>query len=92
MWLSRTLPPSGAAAITGGAILGLAILTAAIGGLTLRKIHKPPPNLLGGVAGTLGLASRLITLMVAKDPRKAMILSLIAGVVAEYVMSERKEK
>ncbi len=92
MWLLRSLPPSGAAAVTGGVILLLAFLIGTIGSLVLRKIRKPAPDLLGGLAGGLGLASRLVGILVRKDPRKALILSLVAGVLAEYVMSEKKEK
>jgi hypothetical protein len=36
------------------------------------------------------MAGRLVGLLVRKDPKKALILSIIAGAVAEYISSERK--
>ena len=88
--LSRHTGNATAAAITGAALLVLAIIIGVAGGYTLKRIRSRQPSLLSEFGGTLGMAGQLAGFLIRKDPRKAMILSLIAGALAEYVTSERK--
>jgi ABC-type thiamin/hydroxymethylpyrimidine transport system permease subunit len=90
LWLSHMMPASGAAAVTGAVMLGLAVLVAVIGGMVIKRRRRAQPSLLVEFGGGLGLAVRLVGLMVRSDPRKAMILSVIAGALAEYITSDRK--
>ena len=92
LWIEQYKSIPVAAAITGGALLALAILIAAIGRAILKKMKKPQPSLLaefGGIAGTVG---RLAGFLIRRDPRKAMILAVIAGAVADYITSGDKKK
>ena len=79
-----------AAAITGGALLVLALIIGLAGALMVRRNRRRLPSLLSEFGGTLALTSRLAMFMVRRDPKKAMIISLVAGALAEYIMSERK--
>jgi len=90
LWLSRMLPASGAAAVTGAVMLGLAVLVAVAGGAVLKRRRRAQPSLLAEFGGGLGFAVRLVGLMVRNDPRKAIFLSIIAGALAEYITSDRK--
>ena len=88
--LSRHTGEAAAAAITGAALLILAIIIGLAGGYTLKRIRRRQPSLLSEFGGTLGMAGHLAGFLVRKDPRKAMILSLVAGALAEYITGERK--
>ena len=90
MWMSHLLAHSLAALVTAGAALLLIGLMAGIGGLLIRKTRKPQPRLLQEFSGTIGLGARMVSLLVRRDPRKAMIVSLVAGALAELITSERK--
>lgn len=79
-----------AAAITGGALLLLALIIGLAGALALRRNRRRLPSLLSEFGSTLGMTSRLAALMVGKDPKKALIISVVAGALAEYILSERK--
>jgi hypothetical protein len=85
------VPPAAAAASTGGALIVLALLIAAIGAALLKRAKRRQPSLLSEFGGTLGLSIRLITMLVRKDPKKAVILAAVSGALAEYVLSERRE-
>lgn len=89
--LLHFMPAVAAAAVTGSGTLLLAVIVAAIGAVMLRRRRRRQPSMLADFGGGLGLAARLVGLMVRKDPRKAIILSVIAGALAEYVTSERKD-
>jgi hypothetical protein len=88
--ISQRFPPGQAAAMTGAALLAGAILIGAIGGVTLRKLKKPQPSMIAEFAGTFGLATRVIGMLVRRDPKKAVILAALSGAIAEYVMGDRK--
>jgi hypothetical protein len=91
IWMSHLTSPSAAAAITGGALALLAILAGVIGGIVLSRMRARQPSFVGSLGGTLGLAARIIGIAVRSDPRKALILSIVAGALAEYMTSERKK-
>jgi hypothetical protein len=90
VWLARMLGAAAAAAITGGVLLLLAMLVAVIGGGILRGMRKRQPSMLAEFGGTVGIVARLVTLLVRRDPKKAIILSVIAGALAEYLVGEKK--
>jgi len=90
IWLAGQMAHAPAAAITGGVLLLLSIATALIGGAVIRKTRARHPSFISEFGGTVGLAGRLVGLLVRKDPKKALILSAIAGALLEYITSEKK--
>ncbi len=91
IWLIDHMSADAAAAILGGALLVFAVVVALIGGAVIRKSRRRYPSLISEFGGTIGLAGRLVGMMVRKDPKKALILSIIAGALAEYIASDRKK-
>jgi hypothetical protein len=91
IWVARHTDAASAAAITGGTLLVLAVAVGLLGGLFLSRMRRRQPSLLSEFGGTMGLATRLITVLVSRDPKKAMIISLAAGALAEYIFSEKKK-
>jgi hypothetical protein len=89
--LAHRMDHAQAAGLLGGLLLVLALLLAWIGGAIIRNSRKRYPSLLAEFGGTIGLAGRLVGMLVAKDPKKALILSVIAGALAEYITSDRKK-
>ena len=87
LWLHQTRSNAVAAAITGALLLILAALIGAAGIYVLNQIRKRQPTLMqeiGGFAGMAGAAVRLVSLVIRQDPRKALIMALLAGAIAEY--------
>jgi hypothetical protein len=91
IWLAQHTGYAPAAAITGGVLLVLALATGLAGGLVLKRMRERRPSLLAELGGRVGLAGRLAGILVRRDPRKAMIISIIAGALAEYITSEKKK-
>ncbi len=81
-----------AAAITGGVLLVLAIAIAITGQAVLKRIKRRQPPLISEFTGIIVTAGRIAGLLIRKDPRKSMILAVIAGAVAEYITSGDKRK
>ena len=90
IYIARHTDAASAAAITGGVLLVLAVVTGLVGGTVLRRIRRRQPSMLSDFGGIIGVAGRLVGLLVRKDPKKAMIISIVAGALAEYITSERK--
>ena len=90
MWVSHHMAHSLAALVTAAAGLLLIVLMVLIGGAIIKKSKKPQPSMMQELSSTVGLAARMVSLLVRRDPRKAMIVSLVAGALAELVTSERK--
>lgn len=91
MWLTHRLPAESAAAVLGGGLLVAAVVLAWIGGAVIRKSRRKYPSLLSEFGGTIGLAGRLVGMLVRRDPKKALIISIIAGALAEYITSDKKK-
>jgi hypothetical protein len=91
IWLARYTDYASASAITGGVLLVLALATGLVGGLVLKRMRERRPRLLTTFGGTVGVVGRLAGMLVRRDPRKAIILSVIAGALAEYITSEKKQ-
>jgi hypothetical protein len=90
VWMADHLGAAAAAAVTGSALLVLGVVIAFVGGALLRSLRRRQPSLLSELGGTVGLVTRLVAMMVRRDPKKAMIISLVAGALAEYITTERK--
>jgi len=81
-----------AAAITGASVVVIAIVIGVIGAIIIKKTKQKRPGILAEFSGTIGLAGRLVGMMVRRDPRKAMIVSIVAGALAEFITSDRKKR
>jgi hypothetical protein len=92
IWLARHFDAATAAAMTGATLVLLAILIAITGADILRRLKKPQPGLLSDFGGTLGLGLRLAGILVRRDPKKAIIIAAVTGALAEFIMSDRKDK
>jgi hypothetical protein len=90
LWVSHHMGNDLAAVITGGVLIAVAIIIALSGFAILKGMRRKQPSLLAEFGGTIGLALRLAGLVVRRDPKKAIIISIIAGALAEYITSERK--
>ncbi|MGE4481116.1 hypothetical protein [Acidocella sp.] len=92
IWVSDYLGPAAAAAIAGVILLLAACAIAGGFTLVLRRMKARQPSMTTEAMGSLSLAIRLASLVVRRDPRKAMLAALIAGAVAEYFTSPRQPK
>jgi len=90
LWVSHHMGNDLAAVITGGVLIAVAIIIALSGFTILKGMRRKQPSLLAEFGGTIGLVLRLAGLVVRRDPKKAIIISIIAGALAEYITSERK--
>ncbi len=90
-WVSQHEGNAAAAGITGGGLLAITVLFGLIGGAVIKKLKKPQPGMLSEFSGLLVLGARLITMTIRRDPRKAIIVSAIAGALAEFITSERRK-
>jgi hypothetical protein len=91
-WVSQHEGNAAAAGITGGGLLAITVIFGLIGGAVIKKLKKPQPGMLSEFSGLLVLGARLITMTIRRDPRKAIIVSAIAGALAEFITSERRSK
>jgi Ca2+/Na+ antiporter len=91
-WVEQHEPHAVAAAITGGALVLLALIIGLIGSSILKRIKKRQPSMLAEFGGLAGTAGRIVGLLIRRDPRKSLILAVIAGAVAEYVTSDTKKR
>lgn len=92
IWLSHYLGPAAAAAIAGLLLLAVACAVALTFGLILRRMRARQPSMASEAMGMLSLGMRFATLIIRRDPRKAVLAALIAGAVAEYFSSDRSSK
>jgi hypothetical protein len=92
IWIAHYKSDTVAAAITGGTLLLLAIVIGILGRAILKKIRKPQPSLIAEFGGIAGTAGRIAGLLIRRDPRKSLILAVIAGALAEYVTSDNKKR
>jgi drug/metabolite transporter superfamily protein YnfA len=92
VWLSTRMGTPAALAVTGGVLIAMALLILAMGAAIIKKTKKRYPSLLTEFTSLFGLGARIIAMTVRKDPRKAIIVSVIVGALAEYITSEREKK
>ena len=91
LWVAPHLGAAAGAAITGAALLGVAAFIALAGGVLLRQLKRRQRSLLAEFGSIFGLASRLAAMLVRKDPKKALLVSLVAGALAEYISTPRRK-
>ena len=84
IWMTTHLGAAAAAAITGAALLGLALLTTLIGGLVFRRLRRRAPHLFGNAFSLISTLASLGGLLVRRDPKRAVLMALVAGALAEY--------
>ncbi|HVE22677.1 MAG TPA: hypothetical protein VNC39_11920 [Acidocella sp.] len=89
LWVAPHLGRPAAAAVTGAVLVVLALCLALAGGASLRRMRRRPRRLLGEFQNTIGLVARL---MLARDPKKALLASLLAGALAEYILSPGRKR
>jgi O-antigen/teichoic acid export membrane protein len=92
LWIERYQPHDAAAAITGGVLFILAMIIALTGRAMLRRIKKKQPPLLSEFTGIFATAGRIAGLLIRKDPRKSMVIAIVAGALAEYITSGDKKR
>ena len=88
LWLAPHLGAAAAAAITGLALLAVAACLSLAGGVVMRRM-KRRPGLLSELRTMSGLATQLLLL---RGPKKALLLSLIAGALAEFMLSPNRKR
>ncbi len=92
LWLEIRLGAPGAAAITGGTLILLALLTLAAGALILGRLRRRTPHLLTAAAESLASMTSLAGLLVRADPKRALLFALLAGAVTEYFATPDKPR
>lgn len=80
-----------AAIIMGGVLVLLAGAVALIGNRALAARKRAQPSLLGEFAGIVTGGVSLVTALIRNDPKKALLLSVLAGLLAEYVTTPKKD-
>jgi hypothetical protein len=91
-WIQHLWPQYNPAAITGGILVAAALIIFGLGSAILRKMKKPQPSILTEFTGMAGMAGRIAALLIRKDPRKSVVLAVLAGAVAEYLTSGDKKR
>ncbi|OYV39313.1 MAG: hypothetical protein B7Z81_03495 [Acidocella sp. 20-61-6] len=92
VWLSSHFAVAPAAVMTGGTLFALAVLIAVIGSGVIKRMKKPEGNLFGDAASTLGLGMRLASMLIRRDPKRALILAAISGALAEFLLSDEDRR
>ncbi len=88
IWLTAHFAPMAATSITGGALVVLAAATGLTGSALLRRARCKQRAERTELIGTAALFLRLASTLIRRDPKKAVILALLAGAVAEFFMGE----
>ena len=89
LWVAPHLGPAAGAALTGAALLVLAAFLALAGGALLRLMKRRPHNLLNDIQNTIRLMAKLILL---RDPKKALLVSMLAGALAEFIATPSRKR
>jgi chromate transport protein ChrA len=92
IWLEQFKSHAVAAAITGGALLIAAVIVGIVGSIVIKKTKKRQPSIIAEFTGVAGTAGRIAGLLIRRDPRKSLILAVIAGALAEYITSDSKKR
>jgi len=89
---AHLLDPERAAAVTGGTLVAAALLVALIGAIILKRTRKPQPGWLSDFGGAMGLGLRLATALVRRDPKKAVLIAAVSGVLVELMFGDGKKE
>lgn len=88
IWLDHYFGLAPAVALT-GALLLLVTLCIFIGfRLALKQMHNKAPSLGGNLFGMAAMAMRVALLAVRRSPRKAVVLAVILGALADYLTAK----
>ena len=88
IWLRGHFSPAAACLIAGGALLVLAVAIGLAGGAMLRAAQARERARLAQINVTISTVLNLAAYLVRRDPKKAIIFSLLAGVLAEFLGGE----
>ena len=73
-----------AAAITALALLLIAGQVLLAGAMIFGRVRRRTPDLFGEATSTIAMLTSIANLFVRRDPKRAILLSLLAGAVTEY--------
>jgi hypothetical protein len=88
IFVAAHLGAATAAALTGIGLLLLALLIMLTGRLCLRNLRNKAPGLFEDAAGTIAMFTSLAGMLVRQDPKRAMLLAVLAGALTEYFTAE----
>jgi hypothetical protein len=90
LWVAPHLGAAAAAAVTGAALLIVAGFLALVGRAVLRRLTKPRPRrLVSDLQKAIVLAAKLL---LQRDPKKALVASLLAGALSEFILSPSRKR
>lgn len=95
VWLTEHFGVPAAAALMAAFLLICAAMISAIGAMIVKRMKRRESSLWAEIASTATIAKSvgaLITMVIRKDPKKALVLAAVAGVVAEYLTTDRRKK
>lgn len=84
LWVATHCGTAAAAAITACGLLGLAVAILLAGRLFRRRMHAQAPGLFEEATGMFSMLTGLVGLLVRQDPKRAVLLALLAGALTEY--------
>jgi hypothetical protein len=73
-----------AAAITAVALLLVAAQLVLAGAVFFHRVRRRTPDIFADAAGTIAMVTSIANMLVRRDPKRAILLSLLAGAVTEY--------
>jgi autotransporter translocation and assembly factor TamB len=85
IWVASHLGAAAAAAVTALALLVIAVQIALAGGVALSRLRARAPGLFDDTAGTIAMVTTMISLLVRRDPRRSILVALLAGALTEYL-------
>ena len=88
IWLCGHFSPAASCLIAGGSLLALALAIGLAGTAALRAAHARERARLAQFNLTISAALSLAAYLVRRDPKKAMIIALLAGILAEFLGGE----
>jgi uncharacterized membrane protein YfcA len=89
---AQKMPPDRAAALTGATLLAAAVLVALLGAVILKRSRRPQPGWLSDFTGLAGLAVRLAAMTIRRDPKKALVIAAVSGVLVELLFGDGKKE
>jgi uncharacterized protein (TIGR02265 family) len=89
LWVAPHLGAAAAAAVTGAALLIVAAFLALVGRALLRLTKRRPRRLVSELQKAMVLTAKLL---LQRDPKKALIVSLLAGALTEFILSPSRKR
>jgi hypothetical protein len=78
-----------AVAIAGAVLFVMAFIVMGVARLALVRMQDNQPSLAAEALGMFGFGLRMATLIIRRDPSKALLTAMIAGALAEYLSGKR---